>query len=105
MFETKYFEIFIIVVTNYFILMKYNFYEYLRALVRVGEHDRLSTTDGEHEDIPIVHVEKHPAYNISGDAKNDIMILFLNHDVQITGRTLSTRFFQLEWSPFAMNAL
>lgn len=63
------------------------FYEYLRALVRVGEHDRLSTTDGEHEDIPIVHVEKHPAYNISGDAKNDIMILFLKHDVQITGRT------------------
>lgn len=55
-------------------------------MVRVGEHDVSTTTDGSHKDIPIIHVEKHPAYNISGDAKYDIMILYLENDVQITGK-------------------
>lgn len=65
-----------------------NFVQYLRAVVRVGDHDRSTTNDGEHEDIPITHVEKHAAYNISGDAKNDIMILYLKRDIKITGKNL-----------------
>lgn len=44
-----------------------------------------TTADGMHRDVPIVHVEKHPAYNISGDAKNDIMILYLKYDIEING--------------------
>lgn len=63
-----------------------HFYQYSRAVVRVGEHDRTATNDGEHKDIPIIHAEKHAAYNISGDAKNDIMILYLKRDIQINGK-------------------
>lgn len=63
-------------------------YQYSRAVVRVGDHDRSATNDVKHEDIPIIHIEKHAAYNISGDAKNDIMILYLKRDVQITGKNL-----------------
>lgn len=62
-------------------------------MVRLGDHDLLTTIDGKHKDIPIIHVEKHPAYNISGDAKNDIMILYLKYDVQITGKIKNKVFY------------
>lgn len=52
-----------------------------RAYVRLGEYDLSTTTDGMHLDVPIIHIEKHAAYNISGDVKNDIMILYLKYDV------------------------
>lgn len=56
--------------------------------MRLGEHDILTMDDGIHENVPIIHVEKHPAYTTKGGAKNDIAIVYLEYNVQITGKTM-----------------
>lgn len=52
--------------------------------MRVGEHDLKSSDDG--EDVPIVSIEVHNAYNTTGGLKNDIAMLYLEYDVEINGK-------------------
>lgn len=55
-----------------------------RSFARLGEHDFLSTTDGEHQDIKVIGMEKHDKLNERTGA-NDIGILYLERDVEFTG--------------------
>lgn len=59
-------------------------------MVRLGEYDFASSVDGEHQDVLVVHVEKHENY----DQKlmiYDIAILDLQHDVEFNGETFVVR--------------
>lgn len=55
-----------------------------RILVRLGEYDTSTTSDGDHQDVSIDHVVKHEKYD---DFKmiNDVAIVHLAHDVDFTG--------------------
>lgn len=51
--------------------------------MRLGEHDISSTTDGVVQDIKVIRTERHSNYN-RRDGTNDIAILYLERDVDIT---------------------
>ena len=53
-------------------------------MVRLGEHDLLTTKDGPHQDIPIARIRAHKAYD-NVFWLNDIAMIYLSRDVQFTG--------------------
>lgn len=55
---------------------------YERSFARLGIFKFNGDEKGIVQDAPIVHVENHNAY---ANRKNDIAILYLKHDVEITG--------------------
>lgn len=55
-------------------------------VARLGEHDITTTTDGIHEDVPIIKKSVHPDYDEVLDI-NDIAVLTLAYDVNITGKS------------------
>lgn len=55
-----------------------------RSVIRLGEHDRRTTDDGQHQDIGIVRAAAHEDYS-SRYMINDIAVLFLERDVEFTG--------------------
>lgn len=59
--------------------------KYHRALVRLGEHDVTSTTDGEVVDVEVTRSVPHENYN-KKDGTNDIAILQLANDVEFTSK-------------------
>lgn len=60
---------------------KYN----IKQIVRLGEYDILTNTDGQHIDIPVDHVQVHENYNSNITEINDIAIVYLARDVKFTG--------------------
>lgn len=53
-------------------------------VVRLGEHDTTTTTDGAHVDMLVMRFEQHEAFDT--DLKiNDIAIIHLWSDVSFTG--------------------
>lgn len=63
-----------------------------RILVRLGEYDTSTTTDGDHLDVSIDHVARHEKYD---DFKmiNDVAIIHLAHDVDFTGKLKAISFY------------
>lgn len=55
----------------------------------MGEHDRSTTEDGEHQDIKVLRADPHDSFN-SRLMINDIALVYLEHDVEFTGKMLST---------------
>lgn len=55
--------------------------------MRLGEYDTSTVKDGPNEDVDVVHVAKHPKYNLPF-ATHDIAILTLKHDVNFSGEYL-----------------
>lgn len=53
--------------------------------VRLGEHNTLTTDDGDHVDVPIKDVQMHENYKWLSQI-NDIAIVYLKHDVDFTGK-------------------
>lgn len=53
----------------------------------MGGFDRLATGDGPHQDIKVIHTELHPRYDESSGT--DIGILYLQHDVKFTGKSMN----------------
>lgn len=58
-----------------------------RSIVRLGEHDRSTTEDGEHLDISVDRVDAHDSFN-SRLMTNDIAMIYLERDVEFTGKLL-----------------
>lgn len=58
-----------------------------RRFVRLGEHD-ISTEDDEHQDFPVVHVERHASFSPKWKI-NDIAVLYLQRDVEFDGASKS----------------
>lgn len=54
-----------------------------RSFARLGIYTFYGRENGTVQDVPIVHVEKHDKYS---NKKNDIALLYLEHDLQITGK-------------------
>lgn len=54
-----------------------------RSIVRLGEHDISSTSDGVTRDIKVIQSTPHPNYNYR-DGTNDIALLYLERDVDIS---------------------
>ncbi|XP_037048485.1 venom protease-like [Bradysia coprophila] len=57
------------------------------SFARLGEHDISSTTDGVVEDVNVIRAERHPEYN-RHDKTNDIAIIYLERDVNMTLRII-----------------
>lgn len=55
-------------------------------VVRLGEHDTLTTEDGQHEDVDIASIEVHEKY-VRTPKVNDIAIVYLKKDVTFTGKS------------------
>lgn len=55
-------------------------------MVRLGEYDTSTTSDGVHQDVSIDHVVKHEKYD-DLHLINDIAIIHLAHDIDFTGKT------------------
>lgn len=55
-----------------------------RNFVRLGEYDKTTTTDGQHQDIRFSHHEIHEEFD-SFLKINDIAMIYLDHDVEFTG--------------------
>lgn len=53
--------------------------------MRLGEHDISSTTDGEIQDIKVSMTKRHENYN-KRDGTNDIAILYLDHDANLSSK-------------------
>lgn len=53
--------------------------------MRLGEHDISSTTDGEVQDIKVRSTYRHEMYN-KRDGTNDIAILTLDHDANLSSK-------------------
>lgn len=63
-------------------------------MVRLGEYDTNTTSDGAHQDVAIDHVVKHEKF----DRKhmiNDMAIVHLAHDVDFTGKLEINFFLQI----------
>lgn len=59
----------------------------IRIFVRLGEHDTTRNSDGPHQDVIVTRVQKHWGYNIHLKI-NDIGILYLERDVDFTGKLI-----------------
>lgn len=57
-------------------------------VARLGEHDITTLSDGPHEDVPIIKRKMHPDYD-DNEITNDIAVLTLAYDVNITGKNLA----------------
>lgn len=62
-----------------------------REFARLGEHDIRTEDDGPHQDVKVVHTESHGNY-IRRQGLNDIGILYLERDVDFTGRIQNFNF-------------
>lgn len=58
-----------------------------RSFVRLGEHDLSTTDDGEVQDVKVIKSQPHEKYN-KKDGTNDIAILYLEHDVNLTSELI-----------------
>lgn len=58
-----------------------------RTIVRLGEHDTTTESDGLHQDLKVEKFFMHRHYD-SFDKLNDIAILSLERDVEFTGKTI-----------------
>lgn len=67
------------------ILCSVYFQIHFSDVVRLGEHDTLTTDDGKHEDIAIDRIEVHEKY-VRTPKVNDIAIVYLANDVKFTGK-------------------
>lgn len=56
-------------------------------MVRLGEHDLQTQSDGKHEDVRVTHGDAHETYN-KALGINDIAIVYLARDVQYNGNKL-----------------
>lgn len=56
-----------------------------RSFVRLGEHDLSTDTDGEVQNVKVIKTQPHENYN-KRDGTNDIAILYLEHDVNLSSK-------------------
>lgn len=57
-----------------------------RVFVRLAEHDLTINSDGPHQDVIVSSVMTHNQF-IPKDKINDIAVLYLQHDVDFTGKS------------------
>lgn len=55
-----------------------------RHVIRLGEHDLLTSEDGPHLDVDVGRAEMHEKYDEDLDV-NDIAMIYLEDDVEFTG--------------------
>lgn len=59
----------------------------LKPFVRLAEHDTRNDEDTKHKDVQVIRTERHANYDFY---INDIGMLYLEHDVEFSGKLKST---------------
>lgn len=59
---------------------------FFRTTVRLGEHDLGSDRETYTVEVPVIKVAKYPQYTTK-DGHNDLAILYLDRDVDFSGKT------------------
>lgn len=63
-------------------------FQFERFVVRLGEYDLRTEDDGPHEDILIDRAVPHASYHELFGV-NDIAMIYLEHDVEFNGKTVT----------------